>query len=217
MPDIGPSAAVGQHALLQQLLSDGSVRRSAYLLAAGVRAQALADAVRAGIVVRAAPGAYHLPVNRQPSTRLAIAVACARSPRATVCLLSAAYLCSLVDDPPAATWLALPVGAHAPKQGQMPEQILRWSYAGAFEAGVVTDEICGVHLRRTDAPRTIVDLLRYARHLGGEDAGMQAGARYVRQGGDPAAVLEVAGRLATPATTMRRLTSAIDEWQRILA
>jgi predicted transcriptional regulator of viral defense system len=213
MPDIRPSTAVSQHVLLRQLLSDGSVRRSAHLLAAGVRAQALADAARAGIVVRAAPGAYHLPVDGKPSTRLAIAIACVRSPRATVCLLSAAYLCGLVDEHPSMTWLALPVGAHAPKQGDLPEQILRWSYAGAFEEGVVTDEVCSVPLRRTDTLRTIVDLLRYARYLGGEDAGLQAGARYVRQGGNPTLVLEVAERLATPASTMRRLTSAVQEWQ----
>ncbi|WP_338665913.1 hypothetical protein VQH23_12180 [Pararoseomonas sp. SCSIO 73927] len=217
MPDIGPSAAVGQRALLEQLLSDGCVRRSAYLLAAGVRAQALADAVRAGIVVRAAPGAYHLPMAGRPSARLAIAVACARSSRATVCMLSAAYLCGLVDAPPVLTWLALPVGAHAPKHGGLPERILRWSHAGAFGEGVVTDELCGVTLRRTDAPRTVVDLLRYARYLGEDDAGLHAGARYVRQGGDPAALLKVAERLATPASTMRRLTSAVQEWQGIYA
>ena len=217
MPDVRPSNVASQHVLLQELLADGSVRRSAYLLAAGVRAQALADAVRAGVVIRAAPGAYHLPVTGPPSARLAIAVACIRSSRATVCLLSAAWLCGLVDEPSSTTWLALPVGAHTPRRGYMPEQILRWSYAGAFEEGVVTEEICGVVVRHTDAPRTVVDLLRYARYLGGEDVGLQAGARYVRQGGDPVAILGVANRMATPASTMRRLTSAVEEWQGILA
>lgn len=217
MPDVRPSPVVSQHDLLRQMLSDGSVRRSAYLLAAGVRAQALADAARDGIVVRAAPGAYHLPVSGMPSPRLAIAVACARSSRATVCMLSAAWLCGLLDEPPAMTWLALPVGAHAPKQGDLPERILRWSYVGALEEGVVADEVCGVPLQRTDAPRTVVDLFRYARYLGEDDAGPDAGARYVRRGGDPASVIETAKRLATPASTMRRLTAAAREWQDIHA
>jgi len=217
MSDVRPSAVVSQHVLLRQLLSDGAVRRSAHLLAAGVRAQALADAARAGIVIRAAPGAYHLPTSGTPSARLAIAVACVRSPRSTVCLLSAAWLCGLVDEAPVMAWLALPVGAHAPRQGDLLERLLRWSHPGAFEEGIVEDEVCGVPLRRTDAPRTIVDLVRYGRHFGGEAVGLQAGARYVRQGGDPALILQVADRLATPISTMRRLTSAVREWQGIPA
>jgi hypothetical protein len=208
-----PPEGMSQRAMLERLLSDGCVRRSAQLVAEGVQPQAISDAVRAGVVTKAAPGAYYLTLSVAPPERLAIAVACVRAPRGTVCLLTAAWLCGLADAPSPITWLALPVGAHIPRPGNGQEQFIHWSYDGAFDVGVVSDEVCGVRLLRTDPSRTIVDLFRYSRYLGGDHGGMEAGIRFLRQGGDPSAVLDVAHRLAAPATTMRRLEVAVNQWQ----
>jgi len=90
---------------------------------------------------------------------------------------------------------------------------MHWSFRGAFDLGVVEDTVCGVGIRRTDAPRTVVDLVRYARYVGGEETGVRAGLRFVAQGGDPAAILSVAQALATPAKTLRSLTNAVDAWK----
>lgn len=213
MPVARPPAATSQRAMLERLLADGCVRRSAQLLAEGVQPQAISDAVRAGVVTKAAPGAYYLTSSSAPPERLAVAVACVRAPRATVCLLTASWLCGLADTPPPITWLALPVGAHIPRPGSSQEQFIHWSYQGAFDKGVLRDEICGVSLLRTGPARTVLDLVRYSRYLGGEHAGTEAGIRFLGQGGDPAAILDLAHRLATPVTTMRRLKAAVERWQ----
>ncbi|PZR09199.1 MAG: hypothetical protein DI532_20600 [Azospirillum brasilense] len=202
-----------QRELIRHLLSDGSVRRSTSLLADGVQPQALADALEAGVIVRAAPGAYHLATASSPSGLLAVAAAAVRAPKAVVCLTTAAHFCGLLDEAPATVWLALPAGARIPRLGGVQEQVMHWSFRGAFDLGVVEDTVCGVGIRRTDAPRTVVDLLRYARYVGGEETGLRAGFRFVRQGGDPGAVLAAANALAIPAKTVRKLTVAVDAWQ----
>lgn len=204
-----PHGMVSQRAMLEQLLSDGSVRRSAELIAHGIQPQAIADALRAGVITRAAPGAYHAASTTIRPEMLDVAVACVRAPRAVVCLLSAAYLCELTDAPSSVTWLALPVGAHAPRRREGRQQVLHWSYAGAFDVGVVRTELCGVMLRHTSAARTVVDLFRYSRYLAGEEAGTRAADRFLDRGGDPATLLRIAEEVAAPMKTVLALVNAL--------
>ena len=199
-----------QRDLIRHLLSDGSVRRSASLLADGVRPSALADALEAGVVVRAAPGAYHLASSESPSFLLAIATACARASGALVCLTTAAHLCGLLDEPPATVWIARPVGARVPKRGTIREQVVHWRNPGAFEVGVVRDVVCGVEVRRTNPVRTVVDVFRYARYVGGEETALRIGSRFLRQGGDPGSVLVTAGAVGTPGKTLSALRAFLD-------
>lgn len=208
-----PHALVSQRAMLERLLSDGSVRRSADLIAQGIQPQAIADALRAGVITRAAPGAYHAASTTIQPEVLALAVACTRAPRAVACLLSAAYLCDLTDEPPPITWLALPVGFHAPKEGGRRQQVLHWSHPGAFEAGVVQTELCGVAVRHTSRARTVVDLFRYSRYLSGEEAGTRAAGRFLRGGGSLATLLRMAEEVAAPTRTVRALTTVLGHLQ----
>ena len=208
-----PDSIVSQRAMLERLLSDGSVRRSAELIAQGVQPQAIADALRAGVITRAAPGAYHATSTAIQPEMLAVAVSCLRTPRAIVCLLSAAYLCNLTDAPPPVTWLALPIGSHAPKKGEGRQQILHWSHPGAFDAGVVQTQLCGVTVRHTSAARTVVDLFRYSRYLAGDEAGTRAAGRFLRRGGDLATLLRIADQVAAPSRTVRALAAALGDLQ----
>ncbi|MCQ8278880.1 hypothetical protein NFI95_10515 [Acetobacteraceae bacterium KSS8] len=50
-----------QREALLRLLADGSVRRAVDLRAAGIRPQAIADALKDGLVQKAAVGSYVLP------------------------------------------------------------------------------------------------------------------------------------------------------------
>lgn len=187
------------------VLTGGVVRRSSDLLAAGVRPKTIADALKAGVIARTAHGAYHL-AHEAPDPWLAgLASACARMPRAVVCLTTAAHFEVLVDEPPAVTWLALPLQVHDAKAGDTPHRTLRWSYEGAFDVGVVDDEVCGVPIRRTGPARTVVDLVRYARHIGGDDIGIEAGRRFTSAGGDPDEILATAKALRTPSAAMHTL------------
>jgi predicted transcriptional regulator of viral defense system len=213
MPDTPSSPGeVTQRALIRHLLSDGKVWRSASLLAAGVQAQAIADALEAGVINRVAPGAYHLASATAPSSLVAVAAACSRAPRSVICLTTAAYLCGLLDDAPTTTWVALPAGARVPKRGSTNEQVVHWSYRGAFEVGLDTGEICGVEVRWTGPARTVVDLLRYARYVGGEDTARRVGQRFLERGGKPSTILATASALATPAKTLRSLDAVVSEW-----
>ena len=199
------TAFVTQGEQLQRLLADGSVRRSSDLRAVGIRPQAIAIALEAGLVARTATGAYYRP-EAVPAPELAgLAAACSRMPRAVACLASAAQLSGLVEEIPGIVWVALPVGAHRGRPGETPQRVLRWSFAGAFDVGVVYKEICGVRVRHTGPERTIVDLVRYGRRIGGPEPGILAARSYVAAGGAMEDVLAVAGELTVPIGTVRIL------------
>ena len=134
-----------------------------------------------------------------------LAAASSRMPKAVVCLLSAAYLCDLVNRPHEKLWLALPVGAHEAKEGETPQRIVWWSYPGALEVGVVDKEICGVRVRHTGAARTVVDLLRYRRWLEDGDVGILAARRFVQKGSTVDELLDVAEAVDAPREVARVL------------
>lgn len=186
-------------------LAGGVVRRSSAPLAEGISAQAVADALRAGVIVKGAHGACRLSDADGDPGLAGLAAACARMPRAVICLASAAHLAGLVNDPLDWAWLALPVPAHTAKPGALPQTVIRWSFDGAFDVGILEDEICGVRVRRTGPARTVVDLVRYARHFRGDDLGIRAGRRYFASGGSAEEVLSIAVRLKTPAAAMKTL------------
>jgi predicted transcriptional regulator of viral defense system len=210
MPDISSSTSrMTQRELIRHLLADGSVRRSASLLADGVQPAALADALEAGIVVRTAPGAYHLASSEVPAHLLAIATACTRAAGALICLTTAAHLCGLTEETPSTVWMARPVGARVPKKGASSERVMHWSNPSSFEVGVIEDLLCGVVIRRTDPVRTVIDVFRYARYIGDQTAS-RIGAEFVTQGGAASSVLEMASILGTPRGTMRLLETFLD-------
>ena len=86
---------------------------------------------------------------------------------AVICMTTAAHLHDLLPGLPTPLWLGVPLRVHVPRWGRTELRVLRWSNRPAFELGVEVAEFCDVTLLRTSRERTIVDLLRYGRHLGG--------------------------------------------------
>lgn len=209
-PSIARTPRVTQRDEIRLLLADGSVRRASALRAAGIRPQAIADALTAGLIARTAVGTYYVPGASSEPDLVDLAAAVAGMPRAIVCLTSAAGLCGLDGSASLKLWLALPVGAHPAKSGKMPRQLLRWSHSGAFEVGIATKEICGVAVRYTDAARTVVDLLRYRRHFsdaGGIEVGVRAVRRFIADGGQPSTLLQMAEVLRASKKTRQAIST----------
>lgn len=188
------------------LLADGSVRRSSALMAAGISPHAIASALKAGRVARSATGAYYLPGACPTPELAALAAAGARMRRGVACLGTAAYLCGLTEELVAPIWMALPLRAHEAKAGDVAVRALRWSYEGAFERGLEEQTVCGTLVRHTGAGRTILDLIRYARLLGGPEFGIAAARKFVAAGGDFADVLGLADEMKPPKEAMRVLS-----------
>ena len=136
-------------------------------------------------------------------TAMQAALICSRMPRALVCLTSAAYLAGLLDEEPEAIWVAIPAPSHGAKLDGVSHRLLRWSFPGAFEAGVSKNAVGGAVVNRTGPARTVVDLIRYARHVRTKHAGVLAGRRLASGGGDPLEIMEIARRTNAPAETLR--------------
>ena len=157
-------------------------------------------------------GAFHGGIAAQPSPicemvgKQAVshaALLCSRMPRAVICLTSAAYLSGLLDDEPGATWIAIPAPSHGARLEQVPHRLLRWSFPGAFETGLAKMSVDGVVVNCTGPARTVVDLIRYARHVRLRHAGVLAGRRLASLGGDLRELVEIARRTNAPAETLR--------------
>lgn len=138
-----------------------------------------------------------------------VAAACARLPHGTVCLLSAAHLHRLVTAVPSTVWLAIAPGMSAPSGEDPPVRILRWSFPGALDAGVLRVSRLGVGTRITSPGRTVIDLLRLANHVGGEETGFVAGRRYLARGGEISELLDLVTATNAPAN-VRRVTRFLE-------
>ena len=101
------------------------------------------------------------------------------------------------------TWVAIPAPSHGVRLGELPHRLLRWSFPGAFEVGVASSVIGGVAVTHTGPARTVIDLIRYARHVRLQHAGVLAGRKLASGGGDLFELLDVARRTRAPAETLR--------------
>lgn len=113
-----------------------------------------------------------------------------RAPEATICLLSALARHDLTDVIPARHDLALPRGVWHPRTGSP----ISWHSfdAETFSIGRTTtpvddETVIGLY----DAPRSVIDAYRLRAFVGGDTAN-EALKRWLRQGGQPAALLDMA-------------------------
>ncbi len=138
-------------------------------------------------------------------TELRLADTCRRAPRAVLCLTTAAYTCGLLREPPPVAWIALPQGANAVRVFEGDHRWIRWSYPGAFTVGITEDELLGARVRWTTPARTIVDLVRYGRHLRSLGPAVEAARRYAEMGGDLDVLSTVAAGVGAPAAVMESI------------
>ena len=185
-------------------MADGASWRAIALVAKGIYSPTLACALRAGTLERVSRGTYCL-ASGPPPADMDLAMACLRVPRVLVCMMSADHLHNLIEAAPRELWLAVPGGSSVASIDHADIRILHWKYAGAFEVGVKHRRVRGIEMQVTDDVRTVVDLLRYARHVGGEEVGLVVARRFLTSGGRCAELRNIALAVGAPATVHRAL------------
>lgn len=169
----------------------------------GVPRRRLAALVAQGALEHVERGLYRF-ADAEPTERYSIAMACARVPRAIVCLLSALVVHEIGTQLPWKVWLAIPHRAEPPRVRGIQVELVRFSGAAATY-GVLETHFEGVPARITSPARTIVDCFRYERLLGPE-APMEALTDGLRQ--RKATVAELSRILQV--LPSRRLAAALD-------
>jgi len=146
----------------------GAFFRPSDVVPLGISEPALRTLQRQGSVERVARGLYRL-TSAPPSEHYTVAAACARSPRAIVCLLTALRVHGIGTQLPSEVWLAIPHGAHAPRSEFTTVRTVK--FTGVFlTAGVEPLRLEGVPTRITNPDRTIIDCLRLKRWIDREVA-----------------------------------------------
>ncbi len=103
-----------------------------------------------------------------------------RSPRAIVCLLSAAAVHDLTDEIPQAVQIAVPRSSHPPRISFPPTAVFRFD-PSTFQLGLTHVEAAPHEpVRIYNAERTVADLMRL-RHRIGESTALIALNRYIRR------------------------------------
>ena len=117
---------------------------------------------KAGRSVRVARGLYVDPLCT--NEHIDVIAALTRVPHAFACLETAAWMHGMIDDEPEAIWLAIDRKARRPHVPELPYRFVRASGPLA-RVGLVEPWHFEPPMRVTGTVRTIVDALRYRRHL----------------------------------------------------
>jgi predicted transcriptional regulator of viral defense system len=163
-------------------------------LTKGISPRDLYAARDAGEIVELSRGVFRR-ADAPPASFPDLLAVAFRSPKAIVCLLSAAGVHDLTDEIPPAVQIAVPRSSHPPQIAFPPTAVVRFEPL-TFELGLTHIEAApGESVRIYDAARTVTDLMRL-RHRIGEPTALAALHRYLRQGdARPSELLEVAGTL----------------------
>ncbi len=168
---------------LTALLSDGGLFTSAKLYELGFSRATVFRAVEENAIARFASGLYasHEQATEPEAEMAALAL---KNPDAVVCLLSAAQVHEISDDLPSRIWMAVPRSHKNPlnTSGFLPAYTLWWGQE-MFEHGVETRRMAKVDVKVTNLPRTVVDMIRYRKKLGDEQA-VRSLHDYMRLGAD---------------------------------
>lgn len=195
-------AATPSRLCIQRAADSGGLLRAVDLAVPGY---ALAQAERAGVVERLAPGVYiGAHVARHPLAEAAAWTI--RQPEVVACLLTAAAYHRLTDAFEHGIWLFAPVGTSPPRSRtravgvvQVVPRLVEREHDEELDIEAVM--VHGVRVRVTGPDRTALDLWRYPQLVAGEHA---LGALRARVS-DP--------RFRIPA--FARLARALDVWTRI--
>jgi len=146
----------------------GAFFRPGQLETAGLSRDRLRALVRSGKVKRIGRGLYRL-ADAEPTENYSLAMASARIPKSTVCLLSALRVHGIGTQSPHEVWLAIPHKARIPRVRELRLRFVRFS-GRAWTSGVKNIRFEGVPTRITSAARTISDCFRFERLVGPEVA-----------------------------------------------
>lgn len=168
-------------------------------------------------ISRLAHGAYHL-ADQAPDGWIAdVFAACSRVPGGVVCLGSAAFFEVLVDEPPPLPCLAIGGRATTDYDGGEHLQILVPDDDADLEVGVIDDVVHGMPIRRTNAARTAVDLVRHASQVGGRRSGIEAIRRVIAVEGSADPILAMVWDLRMPSDVRRAIDTFVRAIGRTIA
>lgn len=125
----------------------------------------------------------------------------AKAPQATLCLRSALARHELIDDIPAEIDIAIPRGSWTPKIAAP----VRWRHFAADTFNLGRDALDiegGRSVGLYSAERSIIDAFRM-RHIQGADLANEALKRWLRRGGQPSELLELARSFPRTLTALR--------------
>lgn len=157
---------ITQEDVLIELVRAHSVVRSRDLNRAGVSRVAVQRALARGAIVQQSRGVYSLPDFVADRTAT-IALVALRTPRAVLCLLTAAELHGMATVEPKHVWIMVDKSAHKPVDVDGLTRVIRAS-GNALTAGVNLLQRNEQQLRLTSPAKTVADCFRY-RAIVGED------------------------------------------------
>lgn len=131
-----------------------------------------------GVLEQVARGLYRLPENT-PTELHDLAIASRKSPRGTICLISALRLHDLTTQAAHEVWIALPHKARAPRLKYPLLRIIRMSGA-SLDHGVEQRTIEGIPVRVYSAAKTVADCFKFRNRIG-LDVAIEALRDYVRK------------------------------------
>jgi len=163
-------------------------------LARGIHPRDLYAARDSGVVAELSHGVFRR-VDAPPASFPDLLAVAYRSPRAIVCMLSAAAVHDLTDEIPAAVQIAVPRTSRPPRISFPPTEVYRFE-PSTFELGLTHVEAApGDSVRIYNAARAVADLMRL-RHRIGEPTALAALHRYLRRrDARPADLLKIAAAL----------------------
>ena len=134
----------------------------------GIHPEVLRRLTDQGKLVKIARGTYAL-ASADISTHHDLAIASARVPSGTVCLLSALSYHEIGTQLPHEVWMMIDRRARKPRIDR-PAMHFVLASGTALTLGVEEFEVDGVGVRIFDPAKTVVDCFRYRRHIGLEVA-----------------------------------------------
>ena len=131
---------------------------------AGITAATISRMVEDGEVVKLSRGLYQMP-DAPLDANHSLAEAAKRVPRGVVCLVSALAYHELTDQISRAVWMAIGAKDWAPKTGNPPVRIVRFTEQLLMD-DVVTVHIENVPVKIFGVAKTIADCYRHRRTVG---------------------------------------------------
>ncbi|MEN9798516.1 MAG: hypothetical protein RL653_2212 [Pseudomonadota bacterium] len=149
---------------LLRLVRKRGTLRAAEATAAGIPAVYLRRLTQRGQLEQVARGIYRV-ADEAPGPHHGLAVVAARSPNATISLLSALSFHGMTSQLPPEVWLTIHRKARTPNL-EWPPLHVTWSSGDAVDAGVEVHAIEGIPVRITTPARTVADCFKYRSTVG---------------------------------------------------
>ena len=159
-----PEPTASQRQIAHSVLKARGIARLAELRAEGVTAATMSRMERDGEVFRLARGLYQLP-DAPLDAHHSLAEAAKRLPKGVICLVSALAFHQLTDQLPRRVWIAIGQKDWAPKVGDAPIRLVRFTDRLLAER-VETHTIEGVPVKIFGVAKTIADCFRYRNKIG---------------------------------------------------